>query len=59
MESAVQVAKKIDFTADINSFIKFADQSMPDRNIPFKKFYPPKTTKEFKDPDNKQLVRLA
>ena len=55
----MQSAKKIDVTTDINGFIKFADQAMPDRNTPFKQFYPPKSLKEFKDPDNKKLVSLS
>ena len=58
MDKAVDNAKKLDVIADINSFIKFADESMPNRTVPFKKFYPPKTMKEFKDHDNKQLVRI-
>ena len=56
METSVETAKKMDVDSDINSFIKFANQSMPDRSVPFKQFFNPKATKEFKDPDNKQLV---
>jgi len=58
METSVETAKKMDVDSDINSFIKFANQSMPDRSVPFKQFFNPKATKEFKDPDNKQLTYL-
>ena len=56
MQDSVETSKKMDVDSDINGFIKFANQSMPDRSVPFKQFFSPKATKEFKDPDNKQLV---
>ena len=56
MDNAVEVAKKIDVDADITNFVKFANQSIHDREIPFRQFFKPKATKEFKDQETKQLV---
>ncbi|XP_065072211.1 SH3 and F-BAR domain-containing protein DDB_G0274695-like [Rhopilema esculentum] len=58
MDNAVEVAKKIDVDADITNFVKFANHSLHDREIPFRQFFKPKATKEFKDQETKQLTYL-
>jgi len=59
MDNAVESAKKIDVETDISNFVKYVDQTMYDRSTPFKQFFQPKATKEFKfDTENKQLVRF-
>eukprot|EP00794_Sanderia_malayensis_P017023 gene17023-18737_t len=59
MTHAVECANKIDVEADLRSVVQHVDKQMCDRAMPFRQFFPPKATKDFKsDSDAKQLAYL-